>query len=74
VCVRAARTPHGGAAMVWTPRGGAAAAWLGTGDREERVGGKRQGEREREPRARGIFGFRFSGLSSTVSTSPTNLT
>jgi hypothetical protein len=51
VCVRAARTPHGGAAVVWTPRGGAAAAWLGTGDREERVGGKRHGERERAARA-----------------------
>jgi hypothetical protein len=35
------------------------------------VGGMRQGERESS--AREIFGFRFSGLSSMVCTSPTNL-
>jgi hypothetical protein len=34
--------------------------------------GRRQSERE--TRARGMSGFRFSRLSSTVYTSPTNLT
>jgi hypothetical protein len=34
--------------------------------------GRRQSERE--TRTRGMSGFRFSRLSSTVSTSPTNLT
>jgi hypothetical protein len=74
----AARAPGGGGmGSRWRRRGLLAVArrWLGLAlVREEHVWahGMRQGDRER--RARGIFGFRFSGLSSMVSTSPTNLT
>jgi hypothetical protein len=50
-----ARPPHGGAAAARAAGGGKAAARPGAGDREERVGGKRHGVRERESRARGIF-------------------
>ena len=62
---------RGPLAVAWRRRGLPAAARPGAGDREACVGGKRQSERE--SRAHGIFGFRFSGLSSTVCTSPTNL-
>jgi hypothetical protein len=44
------RPPRGGAAEARTTSGGEAAAWPGAGDREERVGGKRQGVRERAAR------------------------
>jgi hypothetical protein len=43
--------PHGGTAAARAIGGGEAAAWPGAGDREERMGRKRQGVREREPRA-----------------------
>jgi hypothetical protein len=46
---------------------------LVTGEREKRVGGNETGERERESCAWDLD-FRFSGLSSTVYTCPTNLT
>jgi hypothetical protein len=72
------RAPDGGGAGSRRWRRGLPAVarrWLGLAlVREERVWARGMIQGERETRARGISGFRFSGLSSTVSTSPTNLT